>query len=75
MIKLKELQVTPQGITLEKVHKYYDNNIYNNHKEFNASNPGWKEYKEICKPYCKKYNIYNWVGYYDFEQLSQSNLS
>lgn len=71
---LSELQVTPQGITPEKVYKYYLDNIGNN-KNINY-NYGWQEYKKICKPYCEKYNIHNHLNHLDeFKKLSKHELA
>lgn len=47
---LNELQVVPQGITVEKVEKYYIDYIWN------GSISLWDEYEKIKKKYLKKYD-------------------
>lgn len=54
---LNELQVTPQGITPEKVKQYFEYNLDLNNNEFDPHSKGWKEYWEIKKQYIIKYNL------------------
>ncbi len=73
---LNELEINnPRQITVEKAKQYFIDNIYNNGIEFNINGNGWKEYKQICKPYCEKYKIINWMGSVStFKKLSQPDL-
>lgn len=71
---LSELQINTPGITLEKVQDYYKKNILNNNKKFYTSK-GWIEYKQLCKPYCEKYDLKDgYISFYGFKKLSKSDL-
>ena len=80
MIKLTQL-ISELGInnphpTAEEVCNYY-NNIFLDSINFNLNSKGWKEYREICKPYIENNSNIEGrhVGYGDFEYLPQSDLN
>ena len=80
MIKLTDILNEPEinnpNITPENAYKYYIDNIRDNHNEFHINNQGWKDYKQLCEPYCKKYDIFWYVSELDqFKKLSQSDLN
>lgn len=68
---LSELQVAPQGITVEKVKEYFIHNMSFSNNDDNL----WLEYKQLSTPYLKKYKIFKyWIGYDEFEKLSKPDL-
>ncbi len=70
---LNELEINNPRITVEKVKQYFIDNIYNN-IEFKLGSNGWREYWQICEPYCKKYGIVGLIGLSDFKKLPQQEL-
>jgi len=90
MIKLisliNELNVTnPTNVTVENVKEYFWEHIWEPFNENKNENDNmFKEYKEICEPYCNKYKNYivmtdynskNYIGYCEFKYLNQSDLN
>ncbi len=72
---LNELEINnPRQITAEKVEQYFNDNIWYNDIEFDGDSNGWREYWQICEPYCKKYGIVGLIGLSDFKKLPQQEL-
>ncbi len=71
---LNELSINNPLVTAEKAEQYYWDNIFKNDIEFSGSSNGWHEYRQICQPYCKKYDLGGWVGRGNFKYLSQQEL-
>ncbi len=72
---LNELSINNPLVTAEKVHQYFRNNIIRNDVEFELDSEGWKEYKQIYQLYLEKYDISDWIGLGNFEDLSQQDLN
>ena len=73
---LNELEINNPNITPEKAHTYFVYNILNNNNELHSYSQGWKDYIQLCEPYCKKYDIFLVISQLDeFKQLSQSDLN
>ena len=73
---LNELEIANPNITPEKAHTYFVYNILNNNNEFHSYSQGWKDYKQLCQPYCKKYGISGVIAWLNnFKKLSQSDLN
>ena len=73
---LNELEINNPNITPEKAHKYYNDNIDANYVEFGVNKQGWEDYKQLCQPYCKKYDINKYIVWLnEFKKLSQSDLN
>ncbi len=72
---LNELEINNPLVTAEKTKQYYIDNIVKNDIEFGINSKGWKEYKQIHQLYLEKYDISDWIGLGNFEDLSQQDLN